>query len=322
MRHLSDGDPVWCGRRFFVQVLDRLAMSLGDDASRYEGHERLKTAYYRARSKKQVDDGYDMCAYGALLHFKKGDYQCGMEVAIMMLDAYKDDGVEYSTHSKQRVMLLMGQYPKVHGSVSGEQLVSGMQQIKHRAIMWLHKVQGRDDTIEHVKRTIYLKAGLYTSDVLGWEGLGMALPDMIRSGDVNRLYTDVLQKSLSRASPFEQDLIIARSMLHILEYMPIDDKAEACAMAMELYERCTHANSNEYRTAKCVSFITDAFKRSSIDLARASIQVLAGEEACARDPALLDLCEKTLLPRYCPQRGGGSDPLSSMLQGLFSAGAM
>lgn len=290
-------------------------MSLGDRESTYEGHERLKTAYYRARSKKSLEDGYDICAYGALVHFKRGDYQCGLELAIMMLDAYGDDMVEYSAQSKQRVMLLIGQYPKGGSAVPEEQLVSGMQQMKHRSIMWLNKV-GNSPSIDELKRVIYLKAGLYTSDVLGWEGLGMALPDMVRAGDVDRLYNDVLVKSVSRVSAFEQDLIVGRTMLHILEYIPIERKKEACAMAMQLYDKSgTH---DAHSTATSVYYIVLAFQRGSLDLARASIQILADGEGCARDPSILEFCNNVLLPKYCPQRGG-YDPLSSMLQGLFQS---
>jgi len=300
------------------QALDRLASSLGDRESTYEGHERLKTAYYRARSKKALDDGYDICAYGALVHFKKGDYQCGLELATMMLDAYGDDLTEYSGHAKQRVMLLIGQYPK-GGSVScvqEEQLVSGMQQMKHRTIMWLNKIKSTP-AVEEMKKMVYLKSGLYASDVLGWEGVGVALPDMIRAGDVDRLYDDVLVKSLSRMSAFEQDLLVGRTMLHILEYLPVARKEEACAMAIQLYTRCgTH---DRHSIATCVYYIVLALQRNSEDLAKASVQVLAECEGCARDPSILELCRRDIMPKYSPRNTAGSDPLSSLMQGLFQS---
>lgn len=295
-------------------------MSLGDKepGSVYEAHERLKTAYYRSRSKKACGDGYDICVYGALLHFKKGEYQCGMELATMMLDAYKDDREEYSSASRQRVMLLVSQYPKVAGSAE-EQYVSGMQQLKHRALAWLNTLSKDDVVIEELKRILYLKAGLYTSDVLGWEGLGMALPDMIRAGDIDRLYDDVLEKSLSRASPQEQDAIIARTMLHILEYIPLERKRDAYTMACRLYDRFCSCRGNTVAgsAAECVYYLVLAFQRQgSVDLVNACIQVFADRDLCAQDPSLVELCRHGLLPKYCPQRGG-SDPLSSMLQGLF-----
>jgi len=262
-----------------------------------------------------VEDGYDICAYGALLHFKKGDYQCGVELAMMMLDAYVDDLTEYSTTSKQRVLLLMGQYPKSVASVSEEQLVSGMQQMKHRSIMWLNKI-ARTSDVEELKKVIYLKSGLYASDLLGWEGLGVALADMIRAGDVDRLYDDVLMKSLSRVSEFEQDLIVGRTMLHILEYIPIEKRADACAMAMKLYQR--FGRQDQDSTATQVFYIVSAFQHNSEDLAKASIEILSQGEGCARDPSLLELCKYGLLPKYFPQTRS-ADPLSSMLQGLFQA---
>ena len=75
-----------------TKALARLQASL-DESNPYEGHEMLKTSYYRARSKSKFGDSYDMCANGALLHFSQGDYQCGVELATMLLDSYKTDGV-------------------------------------------------------------------------------------------------------------------------------------------------------------------------------------------------------------------------------------
>lgn len=96
----------------------------------------LKTAYYRFRSKKKMDDGYDLCLYGSLLHFKKGDFQCGVELATMLLDAYVDDAVPVSTESRRRLKVLLGQFPHVDENID---VVNAMQQIKHRSLKWLSR---------------------------------------------------------------------------------------------------------------------------------------------------------------------------------------
>ena len=96
----------------------------------------LKTAYYRFRSKKKMDDGYDVCLYGSLLHFKKGDFQCGVELATMLLDAYVDDAVPVTAESRRRLKVLLGQFPHTAENMD---FVNAMQQIKHRSLKWLSR---------------------------------------------------------------------------------------------------------------------------------------------------------------------------------------
>ena len=107
---------------------------------------------------------------------------------------------------------------------------------------------------EEDKEMVYLKSGLYTSDVLGWKGMGMALPDMIRSGDTNRLYS-VIEKSLHVAPPLDKDLIIARSMLHVVEYMPHSKKTKAFSMAFGLYNKAREEHSRTNSISQCAYYV-------------------------------------------------------------------
>lgn len=117
----------------------------------------LKTAYYRFRSKKKTDDGYDLCLYGSLLHFKKGDFQCGVELATMLLDAYVDDAVPVSTESRRRLKVLLGQFPHIDGNID---VVNAMQQIKHRSLKWLSRYVVYSSS--SLPRHIYRFYALYT----------------------------------------------------------------------------------------------------------------------------------------------------------------
>ena len=117
-----------------TKALERLQASL-DDGNPYEGHEMLKTSYYRARSKNKFADSYDMCAHGAVKHFAGGDYQCGVELGTMLLDSYKTDGVAFGDESCARVLLVVNGYTKlrekdVERSAGGE---GGLSQSRREA---------------------------------------------------------------------------------------------------------------------------------------------------------------------------------------------
>jgi hypothetical protein len=293
----------------------------------------LKTAYYRARSKNKKEDGYDLCTYGSLIQFKKGDYQCGLELAKMLLDAYVDDMVSVSQPTKQRVMLVLGQFP--HGGDNAppvDVLVSGMHQIKHRALVWVQKIaqsesatQQEMQALDLFRQKIHLKAGLYVSDVAGWHGFGMAMPDLIRAGDVGRLFDDGIEKSLSHApTPVDQDMIVARVMLHILEYIPVERKSEAFSMLESVYERFVSIAAPEGNAdtvtpvTQSVYYVFLAMKEGSRKLAKIAIQSLS-DVVNERDPSLVQICDAVLISKYCKMYDGSMprDPFQSMLQSLL-----
>ncbi|KAI8103100.1 hypothetical protein M9434_005885 [Picochlorum sp. BPE23] len=294
------------------KALDRLAESL-TQGNTYEGHEMLKTAYYRFRSKKKMDDGYDLCLYGSLLHFKKGDFQCGVELATMLLDAYVDDAVPVSTESRRRLKVLLGQFPHVDENID---VVNAMQQIKHRSLKWLSRMKGSEED----KEMVYLKSGLFTSEVLGWKGMGVALPDIIRSGDTDRLYS-VIEKSLQIASPLDKDLIIARSMLHVLEYTPQSKKTRAFSISYGLYStygKEQHSLSDSI--AQCAYYVVKALERGSRDLTGIAIEALR-KRVEGLDPSICDVAEE-LIHIYCKPdpRQMGQDPFGSIFQTLLRGG--
>ena len=52
----------------FAQALDNLSSSLQSGAT-YEGHEMLKTAFYRMRSRKKLHESYDIALVRTVLLF-------------------------------------------------------------------------------------------------------------------------------------------------------------------------------------------------------------------------------------------------------------
>lgn len=201
---------------------------------------------------------------------------------------------------------------------------------------------------EEDKEMVYLKSGLFTSDVLGWKGMGVALPDIIRSGDTDRLYS-VIEKSLQVASPLDRDLIIARSMLHALEYMPQSKKTQAFSMAYGLYSKYGEEEEEKQHSlsdsiAQCAYYVVkvrqmiggdgipyvqqyshgdpsmQALERGSRDLTGIAIEALR-KRVQGLDPSICEVAEE-LIHMYCKPdpRQMGQDPFGSIFQTLLRGG--
>ncbi len=352
-----------------TKALERLQASL-DDGNPYEGHEMLKTSYYRARSKNKFADSYDMCAHGAVKHFAGGDYQCGVELGTMLLDSYKTDGVAFGDESCARVLLVVNGYTKlrekdVERSAGGEgglsqsrreaaagnsdsvsmtdTLIAGMQQLKHRTMVWLKDAAGegreggegdgeggegegdeKAKAVDAFRSRMYLTAGTYTSVLTSWKGVGMALPDLIRSRNEDAVWNTVnADINLMRANDAyynDCDLLVARTMLHVLECMPLEYMKEAFFMAKGIFGRylgvCKEP-MKEASTSQCAYLLVIAMVRRNEKLVKVGIKALEESEGGVRDPSLVDLCKVTLSGKYVPSMRGGGDMLSGLLSGLL-----
>ena len=321
----------------------------------------LKTSYYRARSKAKFAESYDMCAYGALLHFVSGDYQCGLELGTMLLESYKQDGVEYSEESVSRAMVVVEAYIKLrekdvergrHSSSGGtigehesaskagskkhdgaakadtvsttETLIGGMQQLKHRAIAWLQDAAGDGNGKAEFRKQMYLIAGTYTEDLTSWKGLGLALPDLIRSQNEDAVWK-ALKISLDQMRGHgdyynDADILIARSMLHVLECLSLEHAKEAFFLAKGIFGRYLAICEDpikEAATSQCVYLIVIAMVRRNEKLVKVGLKALELSEGGSRDDGLVELCKGPLASKYVPSMRGGGDLMSGLLGGLL-----
>lgn len=91
-----------------------------------------------------------------------------------------------------------------------------------------------------IKR-VYALSGDFVYKVLGPEATGVALPDLIRSGDAMLLFSCV-QKTIEEdnTSSIDVELLFARICLHILQYMPRARQEEGFGMVVDM-ERCFEA---------------------------------------------------------------------------------
>jgi hypothetical protein len=332
------------------KALHRLMDSLEQNTP-YEGHEMLKTSYYRARSKSKRADSYDMCAYGALLHFTRGDYQCGMELGSMLLDSYAQDGVELTEESAARVVLVLEEHAKLEDAdvarhktgpsrviednnddddddaeemSAKDTLVRGMQQLKHGAMVWLKGATGDGADVDSFKRRVYLLVGRYTYRITSWKGLGLSLPDLVRSRDEGEVWkaarASLDEIASSSAYYNDADLLVSRCMLLVMECISLEYMKEAFFMVKGIYERYLAVCADpmkEAATAQCVYLLVIGMVRRNEKLAKVALKALELSEGGVRDPGLLELCRGALMSKYVPSASRGGDLVSGLMSGLM-----
>lgn len=95
------------------------------------------------------------------------------------------------------------------------------------------RVQGPDES----KRTVFGESALYLVDLLGWKGFGVFLPDLVRSMDSSKII-EVVTVQMGVVNEDEKDLCLARTALHILEYVSSPLLQQAGDMIHDMYCRC------------------------------------------------------------------------------------
>ncbi|GAB4819985.1 hypothetical protein N2152v2_007031 [Parachlorella kessleri] len=159
----------------------------------YEAHEMFKTVYHRYRSRRQLEDSYKLaelfnsvakcatlCQEGAKLQLAKGQPNCGVELAMLLLEAYEADNVAPSEAAVERVLDIISSFPKAGPSEGYEPPVEDCSRLAAAAVKWLRKCEGGEQYIGRVE----LQLAQYIQAVLGWQGLGYALPHFAQAGDM------------------------------------------------------------------------------------------------------------------------------------------
>ena len=113
--HPPPSPPCCC----LLQVLAKLEASLAA-GQYYEAHEMFKTVYYRHRARNQAAASYELCQQGARLQLCGGQLNCGLELCLLLVEAYVADGVAPGQEGAlQRVLQLIEAFPRQGGRPEG-----------------------------------------------------------------------------------------------------------------------------------------------------------------------------------------------------------
>lgn len=175
----------------------------------YEAHEMFKTVFQRHRSRKNYADSYQLAEEGAKLQLRQGQLNCGVELALMLVDAYEADGVApASPEAGQRVMEVLDAFPVRHLADGGpDPPVEEYGRVVGAAAKWARKGEAWE-----LAAQLEGRLARYLSACLGWQGLGAATRHYIRAGDAPA-FAAALADAAAHGQRSEEDLFLVRAAL-------------------------------------------------------------------------------------------------------------
>lgn len=290
------------------RALDNLSSSLQSGAT-YEGHEMLKTAFYRMRSRKKLHESYDIARYGAMLQFAEGQLHCGIEMGNLFLESCLNDGMSVTSTAIEHACELLKAFPT---RFDQNDLVKGMAKLKQGTLKWIVKCGG---SVED-QRKVYTISGQYLASLLGWKGVNVFFSDVARSGDAELLLS-VLQDTIRRLRKDEMELFITRICLQVFASMPQSRKGEAFSMVDSLqrnFEGYKQPSASNY-LFDFIQLLVQGLRQGSWELCTLLLDKYE-DILKANDPDIERLAED-IVTKYCPAPPGYEDGFGSMLGNML-----
>jgi len=221
------------------------------DGSFYEAQQMFKTVYARYRNKKALTDSYTLAEEGARLQLTKGQLNCGIELALLLVESYIEDKAEPSTENLDRLLSVYTAFPEPPtqggtwealqgGSPSGNSKESSSSSDGNGSgagtqpgfpvkecvkflmlgVKWLGRCSGSSDQIQH----LHGKAAEYIWQCMGIPGFGWATTHFVRADNTASFAAAIIQ-CMEQGSPAEEDLFISRACLQMLAVTTPDKKS-------------------------------------------------------------------------------------------------
>ncbi|KAL4420841.1 hypothetical protein ABPG75_010497 [Micractinium tetrahymenae] len=288
------------------KVLRKLEVSLAAGQF-YEAHEMFKTVYHRHRARGQAEQSYELAAEGARLQLQKGQVNCGVELALLLVEAYRSDGLAPSEEAVERLLALVDAFPRQGRPEGADPPVDECSRVVAAAVKWLRSA----GDWQHEAR-LEGRLAAYASEALGWHGLGWALPHYARAGDAGATAAAVASAAVHGRAE-EEDLFVARAALAMAASRPAPGApggpAAQLAAARELvacYPSAAGHALPDTPLLRFLGFYLEALARRSAALAE--LLEVRYRPSLDRDPQLQQLlarCRAAHLPAAAPPGLGG-----------------
>ncbi|KAK9814271.1 hypothetical protein WJX72_003196 [[Myrmecia] bisecta] len=297
------------------KVLQKLRTNL-EAGSYYEAQQMFKTVYHRYRSRKLYADSYTLAEEGARLQLEKGQLNCGVELAKLLLEAYEADDLEVNDTTLRRIWNVLHAFPQASTSdAPGSCTASEATQFINATFKWATRKQAHA-----ALGNMHAQAAQFLWDTYGQSQLQAITMHFLRSDNLPG-FASVLAQCVSEAHPDEEDLFLTRAVLQLLS-TPAQDPA-ACRKAraadatelLESYQAITRQALPDTPVMHFTQLLVQAVERESLTLTR----LLQKEYRLSlqRDPALQGLLDKVEAVCLGVKQGGGmGNILSDMLKTL------
>ena len=282
----------------------------------YEAQQMYKTVYHRYRARKSMPESYQVLQQGSIQQLRSKQVNCGIELAHLLIDAYKTDKVEANESSLTPLVEILRALPDLAQNGNNKAELEECSRFVMSAIKWAHK-QGATQAVQQM-HDIFAQ---WIMQVLGSNGLGKASMHFARGSDADA-FADALCSCSSQAPSHEQDMFVSRAVFQTLACAHSSNKqrhlqhAQAVLEAWKQCQATTGAAAADSPLIHFTAFLLQALLRGSDDL----LQLLRAKYAPSleRDPSFEAYLAKVEQVYFNIQPSfGGGGILGSLLKGLL-----
>eukprot|EP01025_Chloroclados_australasicus_P010459 TRINITY_DN14239_c0_g1_i10.p1 TRINITY_DN14239_c0_g1~~TRINITY_DN14239_c0_g1_i10.p1 ORF type:complete len:319 (-),score=22.47 TRINITY_DN14239_c0_g1_i10:87-1043(-) len=207
--YVIESETTLCCHQYLEKIQQRV-----EEGQFYEAQQLIKTTYHRQRSKRKFEEAFNVLSEGAQLQLKHGQFTCGAELGVILVEAYENDNVEVDQLSIGRLLSICQAFQTPNTNNGNEAdwqcAVEMAQQFMIQAIKWTQRYNSPYESRLHL---IFAK---YAISCLGWQGLGVAALHFAKSKQM-KPFADGIKAAMQHSTePFEQQYFIARGVLQVL----------------------------------------------------------------------------------------------------------
>jgi hypothetical protein len=263
-----------------------------------------------------MPEGYQVLQQGSIQQLRSKQVNCGIELANLLIDAYKTDKVQASEQSLSPLIEILRALPELCENGNSKAELEECNRFVMSAIKWAHK-QGATQAVQQM-HDIFAQ---WIMKAQGANGLGKASMHFARGSDAGA-FVEALCSCSSQAPSHEQDMFVSRAVFQTLACAHSSNKERHLQHAqavMEAWKQChvtTGAAAADSPLIHFTSFLLQAVHRGSDDL----VQLLRAKYAPSleRDPSFEAYLAKIEQVYFNVQPSfGGGGILGSLLKGLL-----
>ncbi|KXZ43711.1 hypothetical protein GPECTOR_82g245 [Gonium pectorale] len=319
-----------------VKTLARIKGTV-ESGAYYEAQQMYKTSFHRCKAKQQLDDAMQILQEGATTQLAHNQITCGVELGMLLLEAYASVDVRPDTASASRLLSIIRAFPPppspAAGASAGSQapstskgssspVVDECARFVATAVKWAHK--GGDS---QSARRIHSAFASYLWKSFGAESFGRALPHFVRGCDADE-FAEALHTCAAQGPASEVDLWLLRAMLQVLtaaSSQRSDGLVAYAAYARAVFgaftSRCGSALDTP--TAHFTELVLLAVNAITSSPSAHQLLQLAkdryGDAVLRRDQSFDPMLERLEAVYFNVRKGGAGGPFGGLLGGLLKS---
>ncbi|PNW82537.1 hypothetical protein CHLRE_06g282950v5 [Chlamydomonas reinhardtii] len=325
-----------------AKTLARIKGTVAEGAY-YEAQQMYKTAFHRSKARNQLADALQILQEGAITQLAHGQVTCGVELGMLLIEAYTTAGTPADEASVGRLLAIVLAFPPLPavgsgpgaatsapstsapssssaGQGSSSPVVDECARFVASAVKWANKGGAIVSA-----RGIHSAFAAYLWRNFGTEGFGRALLHFIRGDDADT-FAQALHTCARQGPAEEVDLWLLRALLQVLTAANTHTRMGQLAHARALYDAFTAAQSTplDTPTAHFAELLLLAVEHVPVSPhAHKMLQCAKqryGDGVLRRDGQLAGQVERVEASYFgVRRRGAGGGPLGGLLGDLFKS---